>query len=201
MKIAILVEGATEVAFREKLREFLQGRLGQNMPRLKFIPCDGRIPKEEKLKRIVENLLNNDQYDAVIALTDVYTGTKDFKDAADAKAKMTNWAGNNPNFYPHTALHDFEAWLLPYWPTIQRLAKHNRSAPGGFPETVNHDNPPSYRIQEIFRIGRCNSDYDKPIHGKAILKKNDLMIAIQVCPELKAFVNTIISLCKGEEIP
>jgi hypothetical protein len=29
MKIAILVEGATEVAFREKLREFLQTRLGQ----------------------------------------------------------------------------------------------------------------------------------------------------------------------------
>ena len=201
MKIAILVEGATEVAFREKLREFLQGRLGQNMPRLKFIPCDGRIPKEGKLKRIVENLLNNDQYDAVIALTDIYTGTKDFKDAVDAKAKMKNWAGNNPNFYPHTALHDFEAWLLPYWSTIQRLAKHNRSAPGGFPETVNHDNPPSYRIQEIFEIGQCKTSYDKPIHGKAILKNNDLIIAIQVCPELKAFVNTIISLCKGEEIP
>ena len=202
MKIAILVEGATEVAFREKLREFLQGRLGQNMPRLKFIACDGRIPKEGKLKRVVENLLNNDKYDAVIAVTDVYTGTKDFKDAADAKAKMINWVGNNPNFYPHTALHDFEAWLLPYWSTIQTLAKHNRTAPSGFPETVNHDNPPSYRIQEIFRIGRCNSDYDKPIHGKAILKKNDLMIAIQACPELKAFVNRIISLCdKNLEIP
>ena len=201
MKIAILVEGATEVAFREKFREFLQGHLGQNMPRLKFIACDGRIPKEGKLKRVVENLLNNDKYDAVIALTDVYTGTKDFKDAAEAKAKMTDWAGNNANFYPHTALHDFEAWLLPYWSTIQRLAKHNRSAPSGFPETVNHNKPPAYRIQEIFEIGQCKSSYDKPIHGKAILKNNDLMIAIQACPELKAFVNTIISLCKGEEIP
>ena len=200
MKIAILVEGATEVAFREKFREFLQGHLGQNMPRLKFIACDGRIPKEGKLKRVVENLLNNDKYDAVIALTDVYTGTKDFKDAAEAKAKMTDWAGNNPNFYPHTALHDFEAWLLPYWSTIQRLAKHNRSAPSGFPETVNHNKPPAYRIQEIFEIGQCKSSYDKPIHGKAILKNNDLMIAIQACPELKAFVNTIISLCKGQVI-
>ncbi len=34
MKIAILVEGATEVAFREKLREFLQSRLDQKMPKL-----------------------------------------------------------------------------------------------------------------------------------------------------------------------
>jgi Domain of unknown function (DUF4276) len=128
MKIAILVEGATEVAFREKIREFLKTRLDQQMPKLKFIEQGGRIPKEKKLKRIVENLLSGD-FDVVIALTDVYTGTADFKDAADAKAQMMEWAEYNPNFYPHTALHDFEAWLLPYWKTIQDLAKHNRSAP------------------------------------------------------------------------
>ncbi|MDY7013437.1 MAG: hypothetical protein SVX43_07490, partial [Cyanobacteriota bacterium] len=87
MKIAILVEGATEVAFKEKLHEFLKSYLEQ-MPRLRFIQQGGRIDKGEKLKRVVENLLNNDGYDAVIALTDVYTGTDDFKDADDAKEKM-----------------------------------------------------------------------------------------------------------------
>ena len=133
MKIAILVEGATEMAFREKLREFLQSRLGQKMPRLHFIKQDGPIPKEGKLKRIVENLLDNDGYHAVIALTDVYTGKPDFKDANDAKEKMRRWVDNNPNLYPHTALHDFEAWLLPYWTTIQKRAKHNLSAPSGSP--------------------------------------------------------------------
>lgn len=200
MKIAILVEGATEVAFREKLREFLQSRLEQKMPMLKFIPQDGRISKEGKLKRVVENLLDNDGYDAVIALTDVYTGTNDFQDAADAKAKMTKWVGNNPKFYPHTALHDFEAWLLPYWTTIQTLAKHNRSAPSGSPETVNHQKPPAYWIKDIFEVGKCKRSYNKPSDGKAILKNNDLMIAIQACPELKAFVNRIISLCDEDKV-
>jgi len=110
MKIAILVEGTTEVAFRAKLRDFLQTRLAGKMPQIKFIPQDGRIPKEGKLKRLVENLLSGQSaYDAVIALTDVYTGTKDFKDAKDAKTKMMDWVGNNPQFYPHAALHDFEA--------------------------------------------------------------------------------------------
>ncbi|MEH2381013.1 MAG: DUF4276 family protein [Nostoc sp.] len=200
MKIAILVEGATEVAFKEKLREFLQTRLGQQMPRLKFIPQHGRIPKEEKLRRVVENLLTgNSAYDAVIALTDVYTGTNDFQDAADAKAQMMEWVGNNPRFYPHTALHDFETWLLPYWKTIQSLAKHNRSAPSGSPETVNHQKPPSYWIKEIFKSGG-RQDYDKPIHGTKILKDNDLMIAIQSCPELKAFVNQIVSLCDENQV-
>jgi len=199
MKIAILVEGATEMAFREKLREFLQSRL-QKMPRLDFKPQHGGIPKEGKLKKIVETLLDNDGYDAVIALTDVYTGKPDFKDANDAKEKMMRWVGNNPNFYPHTASHDFEAWLLPYWTTIQKLAKHNLSATSGSPETVNHQKPPSYWIKEIFRTGKCRKDYDKVSDGKAILKDNDLMIAIEACPELKAFVYRIISLCNEEKI-
>lgn len=201
MKIAILVEGATEVAFREKLRDFLQNRLVGKMPQLTFIPQNGRIPKEKKLKRVVENLLSGQSaYDAVIALTDVYTGTKDFKDAEDAKNKMMDWVDNNPQFYPHTALHDFEAWLLPYWSTIQKIAKHNRSAPSGCPETVNHNQPPAYHIKEIFHVGKVKKDYNKPIHGKKILEKEDLMIAIQACPELKAFVNQIISLCDESKI-
>ncbi|MBE9184585.1 DUF4276 family protein [Microcoleus sp. LEGE 07076] len=200
MKIAILVEGATEMAFRKKLREFLQSRLEQKMPRLDFKPQHGGIPKEAELKLIVENLLDNDGYDAVIALTDVYTGKQDFKDANDAKDKMRRWVDKNPKFYPHTALHDFEAWLLPYWTTIQKLAKHNRSAPSGLPETVNHQNAPSDRIKEIFSSGQCRRDYNKVIDGVAILKDNDLMIAIQACPELKAFVNRIISLCDEDKI-
>lgn len=119
MKIAILVEGATEMAFKSKLQEFLKSCLGQQMPKLKFISCQGRIHKEEKLRLVVENLLRGrDAHNAVIALTDVYTGTKDFKDAADAKAQMKKWVGNNPHFYPHAASYDFEAWLLPFWSKI-----------------------------------------------------------------------------------
>ena len=85
MKIAILVEGATEMAFKSKLQEFLKSRLGQQMPKLKFISCESRIHKEKKLRDVVENLLTGkDAHDAVIALTDVYTGTKDFINAVAA---------------------------------------------------------------------------------------------------------------------
>ncbi|HBB33907.1 MAG TPA: hypothetical protein DDZ80_03185 [Cyanobacteria bacterium UBA8803] len=198
MKIAILVEGETEMAFKTKLQDFLKSRLEQ-MPKLKFIPQEGRIPKGDKLRRTVENLLEKDGYNAVIALTDVYTGTNDFTDAADAKAKMAAWVGNNPNFYPHAAQHDFEAWLLPFWSTIQQLAGGNRSAPSGSPEWVNHKNPPSYRIKEIFEQGKRRS-YNKARDAKRILEKNNLIDAVKVCPELKAFLNTILRLCEGDEI-
>src|SRR3972149_1197154 len=122
VRIAILVEGRTEKVFLPALRNFLLPRLAGRMPNLDPLVYDGRIPKDEKLRRIVNNLLGDLQRpaDAVIARTDVYTGTRDFVDAADAKDKMRQWVGNNPRFYPHVAQYDFEAWLLPFWPTIQK---------------------------------------------------------------------------------
>jgi hypothetical protein len=164
------------------------------MPRLHPVVYDGRIDKGVKLKRKVELLLET--YDAVIALTDVYTGTSDFTDASDAKAKMTSWVGGNSKFYPHAAQHDFEAWLLPFWTTIQALAKHNKRAPSGQPENVNHNNPPSYRIKAIFELGRCRS-YSKTRDAGRILARNDLLVSAHACPELKAFLNTILMLCGG----
>ncbi len=129
------------------------------------------------------------------SLGDVYTGTNDFIDAADAKRKMREWVGHNPKFHPHAAQHDFEAWLLPFWSDIQKLAGHTKSAPLGPPESVNHKRPPSHHVREIFRIGTCRNHYSKPRDAGRILLGNDLSIAANACPELKAFLNTILTLC------
>ncbi|MGD0521627.1 MAG: DUF4276 family protein [Terracidiphilus sp.] len=201
MKIAILVEGRTERAFLPHLRVFLKVRLEGKMPNLDPFLYDGRIPKEEKLRRTVENLLiGRNRADAVIALTDVYTGTQDFLDAADAKAKMRIWVGQNNRFHPHVAQHDFEAWLLPYWSEIQKVAGHNRNAPPGAPESIDHNRPPSYHIKEIFQIGTCRDDYSKVRDANRILLNKDLAIAAAACPELKAFLNTILVLSGGQPI-
>ncbi|MFZ2417704.1 MAG: DUF4276 family protein [Smithellaceae bacterium] len=204
MKITLIVEGKTEKAFLPHLRKFLESQLPGKMPRLDVNPYDGRIPTGEKLSRVVQNLLSG-RYasDHIIALTDVYTGSQppEFLDAADAKAKMRKWVGNECRFHPHVALHDFEAWLLPYWPSIQRLAGHNKKAPTGKPETVNHGNSPAYRIKEIFEIGTCRDSYVKIRDAGRILSNNNLSVAIAECPELKLLVNTIISVCGGVIIP
>jgi len=203
MKISLLVEGKTEKAFMPPLREYLKTRLSGNMPRLDVFPYDGRIPKGDKLKRVVANLLaGRNAADHVAALTDVYTGTNppDFKDAADAKKLMRKWVGDESRFHPHAAQYDFEAWLLPYWTTIQKLARHKKTAPSMNPESVNQNNPPARRIMEIFEIGGCRDSYVKPRDAGRILRENDLSIAVEQCSELKAFVNTIISVCGGETI-
>jgi len=86
------------------------------------------------------------------------------------------------------------------WSTIQKLTKkHNKAAPDGAPETVNHSKPPSKHIKEIFEIGHRKS-YNKPRDAGRILRENDLSIAINQCPELKSFINTILEVCNGTEI-
>jgi hypothetical protein len=202
MKIAVLVEGKTESAFKPVLLDFLRNRLARRMPRLHFMPYHGRIPKEDKLNRVVENLLSGrEPAEAVIALTDVYTGTRDFVDANDAKNKMRQWVGNVAAFYPHVALHDFEAWLLPYWSDIVRLAGHNLNCPGAHPETVNHNRPPAHRLKELFQAGRTRKSYNKPRDALRILKDKDLAVAANACPELKLFLNCIIRLAGGQVLP
>jgi hypothetical protein len=170
VKITVFVEGKTEQAFKSHLLEFLKNRLAGRMPNLDFFPCNGRIYKDNKLRRTVEHLLRNGKApsDAVIAPTDVYTGTGDFVDAADAKRKMQAWVGNDDRFHPHAAQHDFEAWLLPFGNDIQELAGHKKSPPPGPPEAVNHSRPPSYHIHEnlqnrnspggLFKSARCRSN-------------------------------------------
>lgn len=203
MTITIMVEGNTEQAFTQRLRSFLRQRLAGRMPKLDCYPYTGRIPKGERLKKDVERVLSTgkEPASAVIALTDVYTGTNppDFQNAADAKEKMHQWVGPNPRFHPHAAQYEFEAWLLPFWDDIQRRAGHNRAAPGRWPEQVNHHRPPSHHLKDIFHAGK-KRDYNKIRDAHAILHGKDLLVAANACPESKAFLNTILMLCQAERI-
>ena len=205
MRIAIMVEGKTEKAFKPHLVSFLETRLAGRMPRLLVHKFDGRIPKADKLRRIVERLLDDRRQpaDVVIALTDVYTGTRppDFADATDAKNKMCAWVGSDERFRPHVAIHDFEAWLLAYWGEITRLAGSNRTKPRGAPETVNHENPPSALIREVFRTGSKGKAYVKARDANRILREKDLLVSANECPELKAFLNTILTVGEADLIP
>ncbi len=203
MRIALMVEGRTEKVFVPFLRAFLEQRLTGRMPRLMTDVYDGRIPKKGQLKGKVRLLLNDRKRPAniVIALTDVYTGGDDFVDAADAKAKMREWVGDEPRFFPHAAQHDFEAWLLPYWDVIKKRSGTSRSPIQGSPEQVNHDRPPAHRLKEVYRLGSKPISYVKTREARAILTGQDLMVAIEACAELKTLVNTILAQCGGDVVP
>lgn len=203
MKLALLAEGKTERVFLPHLRDFVNSHLsGIAKPKIIGIIANGRVPTHEKLQRKVVELLRKD-YDHAIALTDVYTGSTppEFRDAADARQKMRQWVGPEPRFHPHAAQHDFEAWLLPYWPTIQRMANRNVGAPKGLPEDVNHGKPPAHRLRELFESEGRTRSYSKTRDAEAILRKCGLSLAVEACPELKALVNTILTVSGGAPLP
>jgi hypothetical protein len=199
-QIAIMVEGATEMAFRPTLTKFLAVRLQPiERPRLRFVPMDGRIPKGDLLRREVERLLVG--HDAVIALTDVYTDSdpRDFLTATDAIARMRGWVDNNPRFHPHAAQYEFEAWLLPFWPQVRKLTGTTLQSPSMTPESVNHNKPPSAYLKEAYRTSKKRA-YRKVEDAVAILRNQDLANSANACPELKAFLNTILTLSGGSPL-
>jgi hypothetical protein len=200
VRIGIIVEGATEKAFAPVLRQYLSNRLAGRMPKLKFLPAHGRIPIGQVLKREVGNLLASN-CDHVIALTDVYTGSDPpaFADASDAKAKMREWVGPEPRFHPHAAQYEFEAWLLPYWDRIRARASSNRQTPSLHPETVNHGRPPAGHLEEVCRTGARKRAYSKTIDGAEILRNQDIEVAVAVCPQLRAFLDTILTLSNSDQ--
>jgi len=196
-RIAIIVEGETETLLKPALDRYLKRFLAGRMPRLDFVPQGGRLPTGDGLKRLVCRLLKT--HDAVIALTDVYTGANPpaFTDAADAKAKLSAWVGDEPRFHPHAAQYETEAWLLPFWPRIVDLAGSRRRAPSGPPEQVNHDRPPARLLNEVFQTGSRGRRYSKTRDGAAILRDQDIEHAANACPELRALLDTLARLAAG----
>lgn len=65
---------------------------------------------------------------------------------------------------------------------------------------MNHNNPPSHYIREIFRIGTRHEAYVKARDASRILRGKDLSIVAGKCPELKAFLNTILTLSGAEPL-
>lgn len=66
---------------------------------------------------------------------------------------------------------------------------------------MNHLHPPSTRLSEIYRAGPKTKSYKKAIDAPSILRGEDLLVAIEACPELKALVNRILQLCEASKIP
>jgi len=193
MKIILLVEGDTEAALADHLQLFLQQRArleAKSAPRLETRQNVGDV--RSKLGRLVELEVRNPEVGAVVGLVDVFPK---YKDAMDAKQQLLTAAKNHPKFFAHAAQYDVEAWLLPYWEDICQRLKLKRRPPSGTPETVNGMKPPAYHLQELYRLTKPKPrEYRKVLEMKAILKGKDLLIAAHQCIELKAFLNTLLTV-------
>jgi hypothetical protein len=197
--IFVLAEGATEMAFKERLKRFLDDLAGDKPKvRLNIKPAGGKVDKKE-VKSRVPRYLSDDDCVGVIALTDVYPF---YRDADEAKATLRSWMPDDKRCHAHTALHDFEAWLLSDWNAVLTLANiKNKKQWGANPESINLTKPPAHRLDELFnREATPRQKYSKVVQGKILMDKLDLVEAANKCTELKAFLNTLLKIAGYEQL-
>jgi len=191
--IVIIAEGETEDALLPALREFLKEHYKLS-PRILARRMDGTVFERGKLVRVIENLLR-EFGGHVFVLTDQYGGTpaKNFSSPEEARRKLREFVGDHPNVHVHVAAHDFEAWLIPLWDEIARSIGSTKPAPPGAPEKLNNQNPPSKRIQELFRSAKKR--YVKTRDAQKFLGRYGLKKSVDACPELRALVEAIAAVC------
>jgi hypothetical protein len=116
VRIVLYVEGDTEKAIRPALKVFLDGIADEEgRPKVRLIPRrEAQVLKTKVIARDVARDLDDPETLGVVLLVDV---NPTFRSAAEAKAHYSG-CGEPARFKPHCALHDFEAWLLPYWERV-----------------------------------------------------------------------------------
>lgn len=191
MRIVLLAEGDTERALAEHIKCFLDERAeAAGKPKIALRTKPITLNRGDLRGRIRLELLDP-QVVAVVGLVDVYPL---FASAEEAKRFLREASANDPRFYAHAALHDVEAWLLPFWQSICDRIAVRRAAPGAHPEKVDFDHPPSRRLQELYSLAKPPQKYIKPIEMNAVLRGKDLTIAAEQCPEFRALLNTLLTV-------
>lgn len=199
--IVLLVEGATEVALKRHLKHFLDSRAtAAGRPKLNLTTRQGIVTSSiQRLRHRVRLELDGPDVVGVVALIDAYPTFATADDpAAAACDHLRQAAPDEPRFHPHVALFDVEAWLLPFWPTICQDLRVKRTRPGGKPEEVDGDHPPSHHLRDLYR--HAGKRYVKTIEMNRILEGKDLTLAAAQCPQFKAFLNTLLTLAGLETL-
>jgi hypothetical protein len=199
LKIVLLVEGKTETAVKEALKTFLDAEAAQQgRPRVGVTtkPLDSKLLNAQRVRDQVALNLRDPDVLCVVALIDVYPA---FASAHQAKAFLRSAGGADPRFHVHAAQFDVEAWLLPFWQAICQKLRIQRQPPGGNPEQVNQQKPPSRWLSELYRMARRS--YDKPRDARAILAGKNLRTIAAQCPEFKLFLNTLLNCANLAALP
>jgi hypothetical protein len=192
--IVLLVEGSTEKALTNKIKEFLDERaLVHRRSKVALRPKPLMSIREEELAKRIRLELQNPRVAAVVGLIDVFPNFRSAEEAKQFLQRAAERAGVAERFDAHAAQYDVEAWLLPYWDDICRRIGVQQRRPGHNPELVDETNPPSYRLKELYQRAKNPArKYVKTIEMPEILKDKDLTVSANACPEFKSLLNTLL---------
>jgi hypothetical protein len=94
-------------------------------------------------------------------------------------------------FYPHVSVHEVEAWLLAEGECLAKRLKDAKIQPNPNAETLNFDNPPSKRIDNLFKHHRYNDGYHKINDGIALFKCLQFGSVYKTCQYFREFYDEL----------
>jgi len=198
VKIVVLVEGKTERACKPVLKAFLdevaEAESKQPVGLATRQYGGSRIWDVERVTRDACGYLRQSDVAGVALLLDVFPQFQSATAATEGYVTRLRDA----RFRAHCALHDFEAWLLPHWQRVYRLASRAapRQCPWPSPEGVDLVKPPGRVLSELFAPTR---GYERTRDAPRILQSpDDLRLSAAKCPQLRSFLNTLLEFAGYE---
>jgi Domain of unknown function (DUF4276) len=199
VKLILYVEGDTEKEVLPKfLRRWLDPRLENNVG-IAPVNLDG-------VSNYLKEFANRAQLDlgaadvlGCVGIIDLYGSGLPYSNGTIetkykwAKDELEKQVGH-PRFRQHFAVHETEAWLLSEPQIFPRdIVSHLPKTPT--PERVNFQDPPSYRLKELYwqKLGK---KYKKPIEGSRLFQKLDPEVACTCCPHLRLLLEDILTLAR-----
>ncbi len=198
MKIVVLCEGSSEAILKSSFREFVQSRSsGGERIGLETLKLPG-TKIVSRLQRMTSLTLKREDVIGVVALIDVYPNHEDAEEAKQALYTIAKVGKSEARFRAHAALWELEAWLLPFWEEIADWLRVPAKRPGPHPEQINGQSPPSKRLKELFQ--RAGREYNKVADAHKWLTAARLERAAKVCPQLKAFLNSLLEFAGAKTL-
>jgi len=203
-RIVILCEGDTEeIAIKYFIRRQWEA---DNLRAIGLHPINlnGKL---EDVFAYVPRYRRDSQVIAVFTLIDLYGmnrvqhGLQD--GLADKVARVKTWLRNDFEadygdfFYPHVSVHEVETWLLAEGECLAKRLKDAKIQPNPNAEAQNFDNPPSRRIDNLFKHHRRNDGYHKINDGIALFKCLQFEPVFKSCQYFREFYNGLKSVAQS----
>ena len=182
-RLAIIVEGDTEY-------EFVYNLLQAHLPRIdiKVINLRGGRISVNSIQNPAKKLVHNHDY--VTTLVDYYRfadNTRREKTVDDLEKEMMQ-AVPQENFIPYIQKYEFEALIFSDITIAEKRYESSFSEKFTEPEDINHDQPPSKRLEAQF------PDYSKVLGGVNILEKIGLNKIRSECPRFSSWLGRLENL-------
>jgi hypothetical protein len=93
-------------------------------------------------------------------------------------------------FFPHVCVHEVEAWILAEGKALAARLKDRSIQPDPDAEWKNFQNPPSDRLNELFRR-KVSRRYNKRADGQPLFAAMQFEPVYNSCPHLRAFYDDL----------